>query len=273
MQNFVRKNWQVLTTFGLLILAYVPVIFWMWDRWFARDSYYSHGILIPFVSGYLIWQKWAEIKNTPVVPSKRRGSIITLAGILVYILASLFRVYFVGGFSMFAVLIGLIMYFYGWQVLRKIWVPVALLLFMFPLPLVIITNISFRMKMLAAKIAAVILNHIGIPALREGSMIYMRHAYVVVDDVCSGLRSLISLLALGAIFAYISSKTKVKKWILFFSTVPIAVITNVVRVVILASIAEIWGSQYTKGFVHDTTGFLIFAVAFILLYAVGRLLE
>ncbi|MBF0483971.1 MAG: exosortase [Candidatus Omnitrophica bacterium] len=272
MNNLMKKNWQIFIAFVLFILAYVPIILWMWDRWFSRDSYYSHGILIPFVSVYLIWQKKDELKEMPAAPSFW-GTVIVILGLLIYIFSSLFRVYFVGGFSMFTVLIGLILYFYGWKILRKIWMPIVFLLFMFPLPLVIITNISFRMKMLAAKIAAYILNHIGIPALREGSMIYMRHAYVVVDDVCSGLRSLISLLALGGIFAYMTVTTRFKKWVIFLSTIPIAVATNVIRVVFLSSVAEIWGSQYTKGFVHDASGFFIFAVAFVLLYAVGRLLE
>lgn len=174
---------------------------------------------------------------------------------------------------MLIVIPGLILYFYGSKILKKIWFPVAFLVFMIPAPLVVITNISFKMKIFAAKIATGLLNNMGLNAVREGSLIKMPHAYVVVDDVCSGLRSLISLTALGGIFAYWMNANILKRIILFLSTIPIAIVTNVFRVIFLSSIAEIWGPEYAVGFTHDFSGFLVFAMAFILLFAVGRLLE
>jgi len=101
----------------------------------------------------------------------------------------------------------------------------------------------------------------------------MRHAQVIVDDVCSGLRSLISLMALGSIFAYWMKSTMTKRGILFLTTVPIAILTNVFRVIFLSSVAEIWGVQYATGILHDISGFLVFALAFVLLYVMGRILE
>ncbi len=174
---------------------------------------------------------------------------------------------------MMIVLYVMILYFLGWELAKKISFPFLFLVFMIPLPEVTITNISFQLKLFAAKISAITLNNMNIPALQEGSIIKMRHTHVVVDDVCSGLRSLITLTALGSIFAYWLKASLVKKIILFLSTIPIAVITNVCRVVILASISEIWGTKYAEGFVHDATGFLIFVIAFMLLYTVGKLLE
>jgi len=101
----------------------------------------------------------------------------------------------------------------------------------------------------------------------------MRSTYVIVDDVCSGLRSLISLLALGGVFAYGMKAPMIKRMVLFLSTIPIAIITNVCRVILLSAISEIWGSEYATGFIHDFSGFMVFGLAFILLFAVGKLLE
>jgi len=144
---------------------------------------------------------------------------------------------------------------------------------MIPVPLVVITDISFKMKIFAAKIATSILNSSGIPAVRDGSVIRMQHAQVIVDDVCSGLRSLISLMALGGIFSYWMKSTMVRRYILFATTIPIAILTNVFRVIFLSSVAEIWGVQYASGLIHDVSGFLVFALAFVLLYVLGRVLE
>ncbi|MBN1870054.1 MAG: exosortase/archaeosortase family protein [Candidatus Omnitrophica bacterium] len=271
-KTVLKNHLKLLCAAAVFLFSYVPTFIWMWDRWFARDSYYSHGVLVPFVTAFLIWQKRGELTSTEKSESGW-GMPLIVAGMLLHIFASLLRVYFVSGFSMLIVLAGLILYFYGLAVFQKILFPVLFLVFMVPMPLIIITNVSFQMKIFAAKIAAGILNNIGIPALRQGSLIIMRNAQVVVDDVCSGLRSLISLMALGSIFAYWMKSSAVKKYVLFAATIPIAVLTNVARIIFLSSIAEIWGPQSAIGFIHDASGFLVFALAFILLYVMVRILE
>ena len=257
---------------GLFILAYVPSFVWMWQRWFARDSYYSHGILIPFVSGFFIWQLRDELRKIPLSRSAWGMPCIAL-GLLIHLGSSILRVYFTSAFSFLIVLYGLVLHFYGERLFRRIFFPLIFLIFMMPLPLVVIVNISFKMKLFAADIATRIINSIGLLAIREGSVIKMEHSYVIVDDICSGLRSLISLAALGSIFAYWLKAGWVRRAALLISTVPIAVIANVGRVVFLAFVSEIWGSKIATGIVHDISGFLVFAIAFILLLLVTKILE
>jgi exosortase len=256
---------------AIFILAYLPTFFWMWDRWFERDSYYSHGILVPFVTGYFIWQMKDDLAKT-IKKESKWGIAFIIFGIVIYLFASLFRIYFISAFSMFVVFLGLVLHFYGEEIFKKLSFPLAFLVFMIPLPSVVIVKISFHMKLFAAQIATALLNDLRIPAIREGSIIKMRSAQVVVDDVCSGLRSLISLTALGSIFAYSMKSVMWKRVILFLSTIPIAIITNVIRVLLLASVSEIWGPEYAKG-IHDFSGFLIFGIAFFLLLAVKNLIE
>jgi len=271
-----KKHLVPLSVFILALVTYVPTFFWMKVRWTARDSYYSHGFLIPFVVAYLIWEKRHDLKRlisaTEPVTS-RWGLPLIITGIGIHVISSILRVYFTSGFSFLLTLIGLILYFYGTAVLKTIAFPLFFLVFMIPLPEVAVVNISFRMKMIAAAIAGKVINAIGILAIRDGSVIRMPHAYVVVDDVCSGLRSLISLTALGSIFAYMFKGPMWKRIVLFVMTIPIAIITNVCRVVFLAFVSEVWGHEAAGGFVHDLSGFLIFVLAFILLVITGKLLE
>ncbi len=271
-KEFLQKNLQLISLLIIFLFTYVPTLLWMWDRWFARDSYYSHGILIPFISGFLIWQRRGEWKKIKIESSKM-GIPLVISGITVHLLSSLFRVYFTSAFSMLLVFVGLILYFYGTGFLRKNIFPIAFLIFMMPLPEVVVANISFKMKIFAAHVAATVLNNMRIPAVQEGSLIKMRNAYVLVEDVCSGLRSLISLTALGSIFAYWMKGPIYKRILLFLLTIPIAIITNVCRIVFLASVSEIWGPQYAGGLVHEASGFIVFGLAFVLLFAMGRLIE
>lgn len=271
-QKFIRQNFQQLLAVVLLLWAYTPIFIWMWGRWFTRDTYYSHGILVPFVTLYLIWQKREELRK---IPKKRAPwSLALLAvGIALYLVSTILRIYFPSALSMLVVLVALILYFYGTKTLRTIAFPIFFLMFMIPLPLYMIVNISFQMKLFAATIAAKILNLLGLQAIRDGSVIKLHNTFVVVDDTCSGLRSLISLTALGSIFAYMINAPMYKRLLLFFTTIPIAIITNVCRVVLLSVFSEAWGAEVTKGFLHDFTGFMVFALAFAMLYMIGRLLE
>jgi len=255
-----------------VVLIYVPSLLWMWDRWFARDSYYSHGILIPFVTAFLIWQKRDILKRIKPVSSPW-GLRLFFAGIAIHLLSALFRVYFTSGFSMIIVLFGLTLHFYGSRTLKEIFFPLSFLIFMIPLPMVVITNLSFRLKIFAAEIAVMALNGMKLYCVQHGSAIVMRHAYVVVDDVCSGLRSLITLMALGSLFAYSMKSSLPKRVILFFATIPIAVITNVGRIIFLAFVSEVWGVSIALGPIHETSGFIVFFGAFCLLYAVQKMIE
>jgi len=256
----------------LFIFAYFPTLQWMWERWFERDSYYSHGILIPFLTILLIWQKRDVLKRIKVEPSPW-GLRLFIAGIIIHAASLLFRVYFTSGFSMIIVLAGIILTVWGKNILKEVAFPVIFLIFMVPLPLVTVINASFQLKLLSAKMAAATLDVINIPAIQQGSYIRMSNASVVVDDVCSGLRSLIALMALGAILAYWMRSGKIKKTVLFISSIPVALIANMFRIMALATICEFWGAKYITGFVHDLLGFLVFILAFFFLSLIERLLR
>jgi exosortase len=272
LMKILRIFWKEILALALTLAAFAPTLVWMWDRWFARDSYYSHGILIPAVSIVLIWAKREELSATGRRESPW-GLTLVIAGLALYLASSFLRIYFSSGFSFLIVLVGLVLHFFGAAVFRKIWFPLFFLFFMIPLPMVVIANISFQLKIFAAEFATHILNGMRLPAIREGSIIKMRSAYIIVDDVCSGLRSLISLTALGSIFAYWMNGPWWKRGLLFLTTIPIAVVTNVFRVVFLSAVSEIYGVEFADGFVHDVSGFMVFGLAFVLLFAASKLIE
>ncbi len=257
---------------GLFLAAYYPTFLVMWHRWFAADSYYSHGILVPFVSIFLVWQNKEELKKV-IIKESPWGLRLIIAGLILYLMMATLRVNIGNSLSMFIVLIGMILHFFGWEMLKKTAFPVFFLIFMLPLPSGTIAKLSFQLKLYAAELATRLLNYMRIPAIRYGSIIKMHTSQVVVDDVCSGLRSLISLTALGSIFAYMMKAPFYKKVLLFLSTIPIAIVTNVCRVFILASVSEIYGAEHIEGFVHDASGYSIFVLAFILLYGMTKIIE
>lgn len=260
----------ILTTFT--VLAYIPTIIWMIDRWNSKDSYYSHGFLVPFVSAFIIWQMRGNLAKSKIKPSSL-GWVFFACGIFIHLVSALWRVYFSSGFSMILVIIGLVLLFLSKDHLKKMLFPILFLAAMIPLPLVAIAQISFKLKIFAAQISVFIVNKIGIPAVREGSVIKTMHSYLIVEDVCSGIRSLIALIALGALMAYFSNITKVKKTILFLSSIPIALCSNIIRIVSLSLVSEVYGAEIATGKFHDVMGILVFVFAFIGLTLVAKMLE
>jgi len=257
---------------GLVVIAYMPTFRWMLARWEAKDTYYSHGYLVPFISAFIIWQKRKEIASLAVKPFNL-GWAVFAGGLLIHALSVMFQVWFSSGFSLLLTLSGLILIALGKEAFKKLSFPLFFLVSMIPLPLALIASISFRLKIFAAQVSTWLMNRVGIPTIREGSIMRTMHATLMVEDPCSGIRSLVALISLGALAAYYSNLSKAKKAILFFSSIPIAVGTNIIRITALSLVSEIYGEKYATGIFHDTMGILVFVFAFLGLMLVQKLLE
>lgn len=255
-----------------LAIIYYPVFIWMWQRWFAADSYYTHGPLIPVVSAVLIWLKRKTLSEVQI-RSSNLGLGILIFGLLVYIFSSFTRIYFTSAYSLFIVLLGLSLYFFGKQFTRVIIFPLCFLLFMFPAPVAFIEATTLKMKLLVAQISVFTIQFLGVPALREGSTVYMQNTSVVVGDPCSGLRSLISLSALSILFAYIVKSSYIRKTVLFLASAPIAIIANIIRTTATLLIANFYGNAIIENkYIHEGFGLMVFVIALVSLFLTGKLL-
>jgi exosortase len=129
------------------------------------------------------------------------------------------------------------------------------------------------MQLFASKVAANMLYLIGIPVLREGNVMLLTNTSLEVAEACSGIRSLISLLALSVVFAYLSQRVTWKRIIVVLSTFPIAILANAARVSGTGILAHRYGDSVAQGFFHGFSGWILFVVAFICLFLVGSILS
>ena len=257
---------------GFLFL-FSPTFVWMVQRFEAADSYYSHGWLVPFASAWLIWNRRAELARLPL-QSSYGGLLLLVPSVLLHIVAIWSRLHFISGFMLVTSVWGLVWTFWGRQAAWALRVPLAFLLFMVPLPGVVLIGASFHLKLAAAALAAKVLSLAGIAAVQEGSMIRLAHLTVIVDDACSGLRSLVSLVALATLWTtFLPAGTPAwRKLALAAASVPIALIANMIRILLLTLIALIWGVPASEGFVHYGSGIVIFGIALLVLAWLSRVL-
>ena len=232
--------------------------------WFTDDNF-SHGFLIPFVTGFLIWQKRDQLTLEKLKYSNW-GLLIISIGMLLHILGTAGAEMFIMRMAIVVTLTGLSFYFFGSKITISVIVPLAYLMFMIPIPAIIWNKIAFPLQLLAAKLSTLCIQFLDIPVLRQGNILQLPDTTLEVVDACSGLRSLTSLLSLSAAFAYMAPLKNFGKWLLFGSAIPIAIIVNIFRLTITAVFARYIGPETAHGLLHELSGVVIFITALILLY-------
>lgn len=246
---------------AILAYAYYPTFAWMVDRWAARDSYYAHGFLIPLVTLYWLWKKRNDITRE-VSGAWLPGFVVLAAGIGLQILSAAFRIYFASALSLVLILLGLAAVVGGRRVFIHSWYPLVFLLLMIPLPLLLISQTTLKMKFFVSDVASQLLTASGLEAHREGSYLVLPRSFLLVGDPCSGLRSFLAFLCLGFVFCYEGTMALWKRVLLVACGLPLAILSNVLRVYVMGLIAEIYGMKAVEGLVHDASGIVVFVLAF-----------
>ena len=257
---------------ALLLAIYLPTLVDLVSDWY-HDANYSHGFLIPLVSAYLIWTGRHQLRRVRV-RAGRAGLLLMILGLVLFVLGTAAAEYFTARFSFVLTLFGLTWYLYGSDFTRRTWFAFFFLCFMIPIPYVIYYNLAFPMQLLATKITVAALDVVGMSVVRQGNIIHIAGGQSLeVAEACSGIRSLVALLALGAIYAYWSQKRFVSQLILFLSTIPIAVVANVVRVLTTSLLVSTVLPGITNEPWHSIMGLSVFVVAFVCLFIVSAILN
>ncbi len=248
----------------LCALTYFSIGQHLYGDW-INDPNYSHGLLVPLISAYFIWQKRANLKQMPVNPSNA-GLFLILLALIILIAGVAAQEYYTKRSSFIFLLAGTIVFILGWQWLKALLLPVGFLFFMIPLPYILYDAIAFPLKLFVAKFSVIALKLMNVIVLREGNIIMFPHTTLEVADACSGLRSLMSLLCLGVALAVVSQKKKSAMFLLVALTVPIAVLTNMIRVIGTGFLAQYYGAAAAEGFFHEFAGMGVFILAMVLLF-------
>ncbi len=261
-----------LAILALLVLGlYHKILVRLVEHWYI-DPDYSHGFLVPLLALYFVWERRQQLFLLPVTPQKAGIALLAL-GLFMLVVGSAGAELYLQRTSLIVVIAGLVLLLLGRPYLRALAFPIAFLLFMVPLPAIVVNAVAFPLQLFAAKTAAFCLFNFGIPVLREGNVIALAGTTLEVAEACSGIRSLQALLALGTVYAYFTQSSMWKRWTLVLLSIPIAIVANAFRVTGTGVLAHYWGPQAAEGFYHTFSGWLIFLVAFVLLLACGWLLS
>ena len=256
-------------TFALLFL-YRNILGRLILTW-VNDQDYSHGFIVPLISCSLIWRKKTELMTAKRQPHWS-GFPVFIGGLLMLAAGIVGAENFISRVSFMVVISGLILIFYGMKFFQLLLMPVAFLILMIPPPSIIMNRLTFPLQILASKLAFLMLYLFQVPSIREGNLILLPNITLEVVEACSGIRSLVALITLALVFSYFLHSRTVVRILFTLSVIPIAVISNAMRVAGTGMLAYYANPQLSQGFFHEFAGWIVFMVAVFLLLAESRLI-
>jgi exosortase len=258
------RLWKFAIIFILYVFLFRDELLRLIDLWMQPRE--SHGVLIPLFSLYFIYQDRRRLQNTVGRPSAwgLLVMLLSLAGYLFYVVKG---IYYPRQIMMIFMIAGIVLFLGGWPIFRILWLAVGFLIFAMPLPDSIYFTITMPMRQWASDLAAIVLNAMpGVNCESVGVIIQGSHLGVPfklnVAEACSGMRLLMTFVALGVAMAYLEYRPIVHRLILLFSTAPIAVFCNMLRVLITGLIHIYIGPDYATGTLHNFLGLIMLGVAF-----------
>ncbi len=255
---------------GLIVMLNLPVFKDLIYDWYINDNY-SHGFLVVPISIFLLYRKRNEL--TFPAPVCKFGLLMIAAGSLGFIFGVAASEYFTTRFALVLIITGLSLYYLGASNFRKVWFAFFFLIFMIPIPAIIYHSGTLPMQLFATKATHYFLGIIGVPCVRQGNILYLPEYTLEVAEACSGLRSLATLMALGALYGHLTLPGKVRPLILFASTIPIAIVTNIIRLLFTAVGAYAISTKLAEDFLHELSGMIVFFTAMIMMFILGAILK
>jgi exosortase len=260
--------WKPAVVFILVAWLYSSILEHLAQQWW-QDSNFSHGMFVPAFSLFLLWHDRERLRSQIEAPSWWGLALIVMA-LVMLILGTLGAELFFARVSFLLLMAGLIVLFFGFSHLRTVSFPLAFLILMFPIPAIIFNQITFPLQLLASKIASTVLPWFGVPVLREGNVITLPAMTLEVAEACSGIRSLLSLVTLSIIYGYLMESRNSIRVLLALASVPIAVAANSLRIVGTGILVQYWDPEKAEGFFHVFSGWLIFVISLVMLFALHQ---
>ena len=255
-----------------LVWLYHAVLSGLVQDWWKDDNY-SHGFLIPFISGYIIWINRERLSGRIDQPRHLPGAALIVLAVLMMLAGLMGSELFISRVSFVIALTGLVIYFAGWRHFRLLAFPIWLFVLAIPIPNIIFNQIAFPLQLIASDYATWVIRLVGIPALREGNIIELASMKLQVVEACSGIRSLMTLATLAITWAYFTEKKLWRRAVIVVAVIPVAIIANAGRVAGTGIMAHYWGPETAEGFMHGFSGWLIFIIALMLIMTISRFMN
>lgn len=251
---------------GMIGVFYYGTFGWLINSW-LYNPYYSHGFIVPIISGFFIWRMRKDLKDVEIKQSQI-GLMLFIIGILLHGIAVMMVIRFLSGLSLIITISGIILYLFGWELFNRVKFPILFLLLAIPIPFLDI--VTPPVQTISTIAASGLANLIGIPVERSGFVLNTPSGAFEIALECSGMKSIISLLTISIVYAFILEGGLFMKYTIALASIPLALTGNILRIVSTIIVSDIYGKETALNYFHDFSSVLLFSVMLIGLFLVGR---
>ncbi len=256
----------------LLVVTFAPYLTWMGRIW-MKSPYYGHGPIIPLLAGWIIYTRRHDFLTARAEGGNWWGAPIVLVSLGIHGWAIFRDVNFPQGFAMIGVIAGLALLLWGWERAKVLAFPIAFLCFMVPVGRLLVTKLSNPLQIGSAAVAARVPMLLGVPTQVHGTTIVIPDYTFEVAQACSGLKSIIAMTALAALFAYLVVAPMYKRLILLASSIPVALAANSCRIALTLLLGRSFGPAAAEGFFHSLSGIMVFLLGLAGLLLIAKALK
>lgn len=235
-----------------------------------KQADYTHAYFILPISLWLIWKRREALIKTKL--TSKTGLVLFAAALFIYLFAKLNDFMFLDAISFVLMMWAIFRVRFTQVSVRKIIFPLAYLLFMVPPPALAIDMMTLPLKKISTYGSYLLLKLAHLPVVVHGAILKVGEHELFIADACSGFRSIVTLLALGAIYAYSQDTSLRKKWIIFLSVLPLGITGNIFRICLTGLISHFIGAKYAEGFFHSFSGAVLFVFTVLGLIGVTNLI-
>ena len=254
----------------LLSLSFAKALVFMWGQWSLDE--FSHGYLIPFIAIFLVWQRRDALQRTPFKGSWA-GLAVVVLGIGLDIAGRLTALFVIQHIALLVVLAGLVLALAGAQAFRILAAPVGVLVFMIPLPNILLNTLSSELQLISSSLGVWLMRLLGITVFLEGNVIDLGSYKLEVAEACSGLRYLLPLMTLAFLMACFYRAPWWKRIVLFLASIPITLLMNSLRIAAIGLMVDRFGPSMAEGLLHQVQGWMVFMLSIGVLLLVVRILS
>ena len=255
----------------LYVLFYRSLVPGLVKDW-STYSNFTYGVVVPFISSYLIWHRRTQFQSLPVNPTLLAAIPLSLALGLAVIGEAVGEV-FMTRVSMILALGSSIYLLFGKDFVKALVFPLLYLTLMIPFPYIVTNELAHKLRLFDSAYSVAALKIIGIPVYRDSYFLHLPNITLEVADGCSGVSSIFALFAVALIYAYFSPVPWIAKFLVSASAVPIAILANLVRIIVIATLAYYLGPVALNSPIHYWSGVFNFVVGLTFVVLVGELIR
>ena len=260
---------------GVLLFVGLCLMFWevvkfLPSLWLSDDGYYSHGFLVPLISGFIVFKAWPRIKDRPV-QTQWWAAVFLVPLLYLALVSNMVGIYSIASYTMVACMLVSVLMLAGWQWLRALFFPICYLLFALPIWSMVIDVYTNPLQIVSTKVAYKLLEWFGLqPFEANSTTIFLNSGFALdVGVPCSGLKLILALSAFTVFFILVA---RLKAWANAFLAIlvlPLAIAINGLRIALIGVVGDHYGAEAGIKF-HDYSGYITLLICFFILFKVAR---